>query len=271
MMSKLWTPINQFLKDLTRFCNPSPKKIYVPEASVASSARFKGNEFEALLTIFKPEWQLIINIEYRDLLMTLEPSTGGPFFPNANEINFRHCEAPQRVHLFALRKKKLFFRLLTLLVSLFESNLQRWFCDFWSWRRLELWLLCCYSFLCHRFSHIFVHLQRVTITTIFEGFHDQKLTSKKKVDVEPRREYRSVTVDDRVCEAQKNWQLALSWGAETTVTKPSQRYLKNKNRLGKIVPEVHLENSLRSCQLSTLLQTKWWFNQEEIRYGCITT
>ena len=35
MMSKLWTPINQFLKDLTRFCNPSPKKIYVPEASVA--------------------------------------------------------------------------------------------------------------------------------------------------------------------------------------------------------------------------------------------
>ena len=114
-----------------------------------------------------------------------------------------------------LKEEETFFStLLTLLVSLFESNLQRWFCDFWSWRRLELWLLCCYSFLCHRFSHIFVHLQRVTITTIFEGFHDQKLTSKKKVDVEPRREYRSVTVDDRVCEAQKNWQLALSWAGK---------------------------------------------------------
>ena len=141
-----------------------------------------------------------------------------------------------------LKEEETFFStLLTLLVSLFESNLQRWFCDFWSWRRLELWLLCCYSFLCHRFSHIFVHLQRVTITTIFEGFHDQKLTSKKKVDVEPRREYRSVTVDDRVCEAQKNWQLALSWAGKRRQpwqSPPNDPRNEKQNRLGKMVSEV---------------------------------
>ena len=197
----------------------------------------------------------------------------GSLFPKCKRDQFSSLWGSSTCTSLCLKEEETFFRLLTLLVSLFESNLQRWFCDFWSWRRLELWLLCCYSFLCHRFSHIFVHLQRVTITTIFEGFHDQKLTSKKK-------SWRWTQERIQICNCwwQSLWSskkltigIELGWGAETTVTKPSQRYLKNKNRLGKIVPEVHLENSLRGCQLSTLLQTKWWFNQEEIRYGCITT